>query len=193
MRSIITSLLLLTAACASARQAREDVRPSGRAERDGADVSSVAAEYRLPAGGEASIWSKGIYRKELLGRESTVVHVGLAFDNEGDEAVVVDARQLRLASVDVGDETLTSIHAVKIDGDVIVIQPGEEREVSFYFMLPEGVAPQDVDAFAVRWGARVGGESFVRTTPFKETTRLRYDPLAHHGSTARIPGTPVVY
>ena len=84
--------------------------------------------------------------------------------------------------------------ASKLDGDVI-IQPGEEREVSLYFTLPDEVDPQDVDAFAVRWGARVGGETFVQTTAFRETSRLRYDPLADVGSAgqvARVPaGTPV--
>lgn len=184
IRSML-ALLLLTAACSSTRQIREEVRPTQSGGR-------TTASYALPAGAEASVWSEGIYRKDA----ATVIHVGIAVDNDGDEPIVVDALAARLEKVDVGDDELTYLPATKLDGDVIV-QPGEEREVELTFALPAGVDPQDVDGFEVRWVARAGGDTVTNVTGFHETSRLRYDPMAHHGSgvvrTAGAPAESVVY
>lgn len=189
---LVFAVALGFAAGACAAQ-KEEFRPAEKATAI-SPQGYTAAEYDLKARqggdlGEAKVWSNGAKQVEVRGDDRTVVHVGFTFENNGDTPLKLQLDRTR-ADVGLKNEggSVTNLQAAQVEGDVEV-SPGQERQVALYFVLPQKVAPNDINAFRVRWTLANGTKYFSQSTPFVEKPEPRgpryyyspfYDPFFHN-------------
>lgn len=137
----------------------------------------TAALYDLDVGeerlGEVKVWTRGIYRTEVRGIDQTVVHVGLAVENQRGEPIRIPVQRLYLDSVMLERQTVKNIAPSQVVGD-LTVAPGTLNEIDAYFVLPPGVNPGDVDAFRIHWGLRDNGRLYTQITPFIQQRMPEY-------------------
>ncbi len=160
--SLLLLGLVLPLGCASQS---EMFRPGERADATSAE-GMLAASYPLDDArgpvGEVKVWSDGAERQEGV----TVIHVAFEVENFSSEPIHFEADALRLDSATLDQGVLRGIAPVVIEGSES-IAPRSAANVGALFVLPEGVAPQEVDAFRVHW--EVGGPvALTQITPFFE-------------------------
>lgn len=141
-----------------------------------------ATTYVLEQGarriGTAQLWSRGPERAEVDGEARTVVHVGFAFDNEGDMPLHFEEGRLRLVDVSAGPSSRNSVPTLRVDGDRL-IPPGQKRDIHAHFVLPPRAWPDDVQAYRVEW-ALEGDSSLVQRTAFVSSSAQRRPYAIYH-------------
>jgi hypothetical protein len=140
----------------------------------------AAADYEMVVDGErlgdAMVWSNGAYRAEN-GR--TVVHIGFRIENETDVPIEIEAEDLELRA-EGGGRILQRDEPVAIEGPTS-ISPGRDGVLSVYFLMPDGVSPQEIDAIRLTWTARAADLAYSQRTPFLERPmEARYMPHPYY-------------
>lgn len=172
MKPIIAVAAFL-AACGGAR---EQFTPAERATAqtyDGYPAAEYAISTRAGELGDAKVFTRGAFRAEVDGRERTVVHVGFQVENNARYPVRLAPERLVIDSATINEYVLQNVQPTRIEGPAAV-RPGEIREFDVYFALPEGVDPQNVDAFRVQWSLTANGMSYSQHTPFLEYEETYY-------------------
>lgn len=164
--------LLLFAACLSLGCATqpEMFRPGERVNATSPE-GFLAAEYpiedeRGPIG-EVKVWSDGAERRDGV----TVIHVAFEIENFSDEPLLFDEGALALDSATLDRGIVRGVAPAVVEG-ARSIAPQSAANVGALFVMPEGVRPQEVDAFRVHW--RVSGAAeLAQITPFFEEEEQR--------------------
>ena len=131
-----------------------------------------AAEYVLGADGipwgEVRVWSTGAeVRRNALG-SNTVISIGFEIENTTDETLELDIDLTRVESIEDGQETIPARGPDPVTIDTTADKHSVQL-VDLEFSMPEGIDPDDMDAFRVRWLLR-GPD---RTTYEQHTSFLR--------------------
>ncbi len=144
-----------------------------------------AAEYEIADSGhslaEVKVWSRGASRDGS--GESTLIHVGFEVNNQSDNALRFEPKQLYLDEV--GARQPTPVKAARVDGDSRV-QPGQNAEIDVWFELPGDIWPSDVAGYRVDWTV-TNGHRYSQQTPFFHAVNRR-DPDPLYGYSAPYYG-----
>lgn len=201
MQSKAILLALTTASLLSGGCARESFMPAEK-------ISGVspqgysAAEYDLSTKqgdfGEVRVWSAGAKEVSYQGRERTVLHIGFEVENISDAPLRMPAEGVRLDSVGLDDSVLEGIAVSRLDGPT-AIAPNESARIDATFLLPEGIEPDDLDNFRLRWEIRQNGTVYAEWTPFVEQAypydRYAYSPVydPYYGGAFGPPAYGMLY
>jgi hypothetical protein len=174
MRLTTSALAVLLAACTSATT-RETVRPTENVVTE--EQGELAAAYQLGSDveqfGEAKVWSMGAYEAKVGGQERTVIRVGFEIDNTSNEAISFNPTNTKIATLKVDGGEISDLPVAKTQGRYL-IHPRSTGRIDAYFVLPEGVQPQNVDSFTLFWSVAAGGAAYSEFTPFEEDTDYGY-------------------
>lgn len=140
-----------------------------------------AAEYEPQAAdralGEVKVWSMGAKKVRYGGEPRTLLHTGLEVRNTSNQTIIIDPAQLRLEAVVLDDESLENIEVSNFEGPAR-IAAGDAETIDVFFAMPDGIDPDDLDAFRLKW-ALVGetderGKRAIYTewTPFIENDMM---------------------
>jgi hypothetical protein len=168
-RAIVATLALASSACASRSES------FAAAERQSlATDGYVSAQYdALVAGdviGDVKVWSSGAFVDERSGR--TLVHVGFELENNSQAEYELPAHEVVIEGATIDGVLREPVDLYYQDGDGRVA-PGREARLDLWFAMPQGVQPQHLDAFQVRWAVRNPEGRYAQRTPFTE-----YEPPA---------------
>lgn len=171
---LVTAAVSLTA-CATQEQA---FRPDLQAARD-TDEGISTVEYdvdtRLGELADVRVWSRGAYEAEVRGGDATVLHVGLAVENEQGLPLAIDPSRL-WAEVSFGDRR-ERVKPLAVEG-ATTIEPHGGTELQLHFELP-GAAPDDVRGFRVHWNLQAAGRVHDEITPFVQQPEPLGEELEH--------------
>jgi len=170
---MVPTLLMICAALPSCMSRRENFAPSehmSEVKRDG----QATADYEVVAHGRVTgdtrVWSKGAFEQDLPNdRERTLLHVAFVLESTA-APLELDIDDVALEEVDVGPRSFTVERPAYVEGSSRS-EAGGESVVHVYFALPQGVEPQEVDAFRVRWKVVSDGQGYEQRTPFLEQER----------------------
>jgi hypothetical protein len=127
----------------------------------------VQALYPLqgPSGvfGEVALWSRGAYPTH---DGSTVIHVAIAVHNTSAKPIAIHAADVRLTTVRTSGGALQDLPAA--ERTALTIAPQARAELVLHFVMPDGVGPSEIDAFALAWAVRGAESIYAQRTPFAE-------------------------
>ncbi len=165
MRRLLPLLPILLGACATDRlfAPRENVNGAGPTGRP-------AAVYPLsPAGnGEVRLWSDGGDRRVDAAAALTVLHVGFELENTGNEPLVLDPVDVRIADLVVDEGVLAGAPPRLLGAPSKVATPnGSTARVDLEFGIDGELMPRAIRGFHVHWRVQVGVDSYAQVTPFQ--------------------------
>ncbi len=170
--NLLLPLALGLAACAGP----EHFRPAESATAVSPEGYS-AAQYPIiiegNVAGEAKVWTVGAYREKGGDGARTMLHVGFALENNGNQPMWLDASDIELVSGSTSSGELPPLRPVKITGTPDV-PPGGDGEVHAYFELPPYVKPGKIDSFRLRWSVHTPNGQYAQRTPFLEQPPIVY-------------------
>lgn len=180
----LATLAFLVGACGASQT--EYFRPTER-QTDELDGQAAAAyDVTLPTGhaGEVLVSSGGAYRGTIDGRDRTLIHVTVEVENTSTRPMAFHLGETQLDRVLVDQGVVRSVRPIAVYGERrgrAVVAPGQTQRYEMHFALPREVAPQEVDAFRLRWSVGVAGRRYAQLTPFVEDER-RLDYVAYPAS-----------
>ncbi len=176
LRFVLVSALLL-GGCAATRQYFQPTERVHGITEQGFRESMYDLTGAKGRFGEAKIWSRGAYRGP---GDRTVIHLGLELHNTGGTPIVVRPGDVVLDRVRTGEGLLTEV--APAEHATYQVAPAGILELRFHFVLPAGIAPDDVSAFRARWGMTSADQSYVQHTPFVEQRAAYYygPPYAYY-------------
>jgi hypothetical protein len=133
--------------------------PSGYVASD-YDVDSNLGEFS-----DAKVWSRGAFTTKVAGVKRTVVHVGFELENHLNQPIAFDARGVRLDQVNAGKKGMFEVAPGWIQGQP-TLAAQQARRLDVFFVLPPGIAPNDVNGFRVNWALNGGFQHYAQRTPF---------------------------
>lgn len=117
--------------------------------------------------GEVKVWSDGAERQNGV----TVIHVAFEIENFANEPLHFDEDALMLDSATLDRGIVRGLAPSLIEG-TRTIGPRSAGSLDALFVLPEGVMPQQIDAFRVHWRVS-GAATLAQITPFFEEEEMR--------------------
>jgi hypothetical protein len=177
--SIVSSLvsLLFLVGCATTQE-HEIFVPLERAQGQTLEGYTEALyDISGPGGrfGEVKVWSRGAYTSPEA--DKPLIHVGFDVDNRSEEALELAPEQIRLESVQTGEQVLRDIKALS-PPSIATIAPDSTGRIELVFALPAHVRPSQVQAFRVAWAVESDGYAFKEFTPFARTAKAEiYVPV----------------
>lgn len=172
-------LVALTAGCWSPRYFAPREHQNAFGPDGGPAAVYAVAGHDGAANGEVRVWSGGSRARYLDdGTEVVDLHVGFELENNGKEALELDAGSVECEELFVDGLLQAPLRPEHIGGSGYAA-PGTTARVDVVFRPPTTV-PRRVDSFAVRFVVRAGGDELLRqVTPFAPTryvSRTFYDP-----------------
>jgi hypothetical protein len=148
-------LLAFTAAAAGCGSSPKEAKPtpgSTGAPAQGEPAAAYEVQDQTGRIAEAHIWSGGVVRSAPAAE--TMLTLGVEVKNTGTQPLELDASLLGVEVFGAnGAETPGQLRGMNPDGPgARTIAPGFTREYDISFVLAQGLAPEDVNGFRVRWG-----------------------------------------
>jgi hypothetical protein len=191
--AIIVAAALGAAACVIGPEPAAPAEPQAEVRPQAFPEAAYEIQTRAGVLGATRIDSSGAYAATVEGRSRTVIQVGFLIENHSDRPLLLD--NVSLDSTDVGERRLMDLQPVAIESQPAT-DGGAQRSVDAYFLLPPGIAPQDVSAFRVSWRLRSGQLTYAQRTPFVEHEQAfyytpYYDPFFHSPTPEARPSLSV--
>ncbi len=164
MRCTVFGVALLAVGCGAAQHFDATERATATSPR-----GDVAAEYEVGDPGsptaEVKVWMSGAYKRDVAGREMTVIEV--VFDVENNGTVPIQLTDVVLDSARASGVSFEDQPPFRTEGDRVVAA-NDEGTLRAYFAIPDRYDPEDIARIEVGWELHHATGTYTQRTPFRQ-------------------------